>query len=268
MSRKPDSPVKRRPNYFWWALINILALVFAILSWTGCYYVFHFPEKPHNYAILQKLGRLPSLDFFEAGKLPKATTLPPKQLYAMIYDREQANTGPDKLMDAATLQTLNLQLKRNYITHFEKPLNLNYVRGTWRIQQVRELSSEDFISSGFAVLAKALVIPGDQEDSTNPDRLPFPVELEILLPTASGVQIPPNTEITTDNSIEIDRSRNGLAIIHIAQEGAADEPVTRLTTIPLLANPFALTKNSKIALTAPTRLNIQAPFPLFETEAE
>ena len=264
MPHQSDSPAKRRPNYFWWTLINILALAFAVLSWTGCYFVFNFPEKPWNHSILEKLGRLPEISFFKGSDLPKAKTLPPKQLYGMIYNRKDVGSGSPKLLDAPTLQTLNLQLKRNYITNFKKPMNLNYVRGTWRMLSVRELTEDDFVTQGFAVLAQALAIPSDQENTTNPEMLPFPVELEIILPTAAGVTIPPNTEITADNSFEIDRARNALIVINISRAGTPDEPVSRLTTIPLINKPFSLTKESKLQLSAPTTVNPKGKFPLFD----
>ena len=268
MPHSSASPVKRRPNFFWWTLINALALAFAVLSWVGCYFVFNFPEKPWNYALLQKLGRIPEIHFLEGSELPKATTLPPQQLYGMIYERRAGETGSPKLLDATTLQTLNLQLKRNYITNFKQPLNLNYVRGTWRILSIRELNENDFVSHGFAVLAQALAIPSEQENSTNPELLPFPVELEIILPTAPGTKIPADTVISEDNTFEIDRARNGLIIIHIARTGTADEPISRLTTIPLLDKPFKLTEDAQIELTPPQKLNPKAPFPLFNEEED
>ena len=263
MSHQSDNPVKRRPNYFWWTLIDLLTRAFAVLSWTGCHFLFNFPEKPWNYSVLQKIGRLPEISFFKGSELPKATTLLPQQLYGMIYQRKG-----DKLLDATTLQTLNLQLKRNYITNFKKPMNLNYVRGTWRILSVRKLNKNDFVSNGFVVQAQALAIPTEQENSTNPELLPFPVELEIILPTAPGVEIPSNAEITADNSFGIDRARNGLIILHISQAGTLDEPISRITTIPLLDKPFTLTKGANIKLTAPKAVNPNASFPLFPNQED
>lgn len=268
MSHQAEVPTKRRPNFFWWTLINALALAFAVLSWTGFSFLFNFPEKPWNYSVLQKLGRLPEITFFEGSDLPKATTLPPQQLYRIIYQRREGETGFSKLLDPTTLQTLNQQLKRNYITNFKKPMNLNYVRGTWRILSVRELNENDFVPQGFAVLAQALAIPTDQENSTNPELLPYPVELEIILPTQPGTQIPSDTEITADNSFELDRARNGLIIVHIARGGTNDEPISRLTTIPLLENPFPLAKDARIELSAPTKLNPKGSFPVFQKKEE
>ncbi|MDQ8190017.1 hypothetical protein [Roseibacillus persicicus] len=268
MPHQSDSPAKRRPNFFWWTLINLLALAFAVLSWTGCYFLFNFPERPWNYSVLERLGRLPEITFFKGEELPKATTLPPQQLYGLIYQRnsEVPPGQHPKLLDPTTLQTLNVQLKRNYLTNFKKPMNLNYVRGTWRILSLRQLTKDDFVQHGFAVLAQALAVPAEQENSTNPELLPFPVELEIILPTAPGVEIPPDTEITTDNLFELDRVRHGLIIIHIARSGTADEPVSRITTIPLLDKPFPLSKEANIQLTVPDKVNPKGTFPLMNLE--
>ncbi len=267
MSHSSETPAQRKPNFFWWALINALALAFAVLSWVGCYFLFNFPEKPWNYQLLKQLGRIPEISFFEGSDLPKATTLPPKQLYGIIYQRsEEENDSSPKLLDATTLQTLNQQLKRNYITNFKKASNLNYVRGTWRILSVRQLKEDDFVTQGFAVLAQALAIPADQENSTNPQLLAFPVELEIILPTTAGVTIPEDTEITEDNVFELDRARHGLIIIHTTSSGTSDEPVSRLTAIPLLKRPFNLTTDAEIELTAPSAVNPKGRFPLFPKE--
>ena len=218
--------------------------------------------------MLQKLDRLPELTFLKNEDLPKATTLPPDKLYGLIYNRDPALSGNSlpKFLDGETLETLNVQLKRNYLTNFKAPKNLNYVRGNWRILSIRELTTDDFIQQGFAVLAQALEIPAEQENSTNPEYLPYPVELEIILPTAKDVSIPPNTEITTDNSFELRRLPHALAIIHISRTGANDEPISRITTIPLLSSSFPLTKTAEIPLTPPLIINPKGSLPLFSTD--
>ena len=270
MPSKSDHPNHpRRPSFFWWTLINILALAFAILSWTGCYFLFKFPDRPWNYSVLKKLDKLPELTFLESRNLPKVTTLPPEQIYKLIYERkdtEESSVTLPKFLSAETQQTLNLQLKRNYITNFKEPKNLNYVRGKWRILSIRELTKNDFISQGYALLAQALSIPADQEHSTNPEYLPVPVQLEIILPTAEGVEIPPNTEITTDNVFTLTRLPHAIAILHIARDGSPDEPITRISTIPLLDKPFPLTDESSIPLTLPRHINPKGLFPLFTAE--
>lgn len=272
MPSKSDHHSPRRSSYFWWTLINFLALAFAVLSWTGCYFLFNFPERAWNYSVLKKLDRLTELSFAEESEdLPKVTTLPPDKLYGLIYKRQEtpANAGGlPEFLAAETLQTLNVQLKRNYLTNFKDAKNLNYVRGTWRILSVRALTEEDFVQQGFVVLAQALAIPAEQENSTNPELFPFPVELEIILPTAKGVSIPPETEITTDNSFEIGRLPHALGVIHISRGGSNDEPVSRITTIPLLDTPFPLTKKGTIPLQAPKYINPTGRLPVFGREEE
>lgn len=264
MPHQSDPAAPRRLSVFWWTLINILAIAFAVLSWTGCYFLFNFPERSWNYSVLQKFGRLPEISFFEKEDLPKAIALTPRRLYGLIYERNQS-AGLPKLMEAETLATLNVQLKRNYITNFQEAKNVNYVGGTWRILSVRKLTQEDFVSDGFAVLAQALVIPEEQENSTRPQMLPFPVELEIILPTAPGQSIPDDAEVVADNSFNLTKGNHALVILHLSRSGARDEPITRVTAIPLIEADFPLGKSSQIPLTIPTTINPRGRFPLISS---
>lgn len=261
MSHPSDPAAPRRLSVFWWTLINILALAFAILSWTGCYFLFNFPERAWNYSFLQKIGRLPELTFFESEDLPDGGALPPRSLYGLIYERNQT-AGLPKIMDPETLGTLNLQLKRNYISNFQEAKNINYVGGTWRILSVQKLTSEDFIPNGFVVLAQALVIPQEQENSTRPQMLAFPVELEIILPTTPDQAIPNGAEIEAENSFELSKANHALVILHLSQSGTRDEPITRITAIPLMRRGFPLGKDSTLPLTIPTLVNPEGRFPL------
>lgn len=261
MSHKTDPTAPRRLSVFWWTLINILAIAFAVLAWTGCYFLFNFPERSWNYGFLQKVGRLPELTFFKSENLPDASALNPRTLYGLIYERNQS-AGLPKIMEAETLATLNVQLKRNYITNFQEDKNVKYVGGTWRILSVRELTEEDFVTDGFAVLAQALVIPEEQENSTRPQMLPFPVELEIILPTATGQSIPENAEVTTDNSFRLTKANHAVTILHLSQSGTRDEPITRITAIPLIGADFPLGTDSKLPLAIPSKINPEGRFPL------
>lgn len=258
-----QEPKKRHPSIFWWSLINVIALAFAIFSWTGCYFLFNFPERPWNYSVLQKINRLPELTFFEKQDLPKGKAIPPGLIYQRYDDVTLRRTNPNK-SPGETLATLNAQLKRNYISHYKSPVSHHYIAGNWRIRSVRKLDDKDFISSGFALLAQALVIPNAQMDSTSPELLPYPVELEILLPTSSETEIPPQTEIAEDNSFTLNKHPHALAVLHVSRSGTPDEPVTRVTAIPLSQTAFPLTKDTVLPLLPPTQVNPEGQFPLFK----
>ena len=73
--RLKDDAAPGRPAYFWWFIVNGLALCFAVASWLVCLEVFGHPEVPRNYEILRRIGRLPELKLFPAGDLPDGVTL-------------------------------------------------------------------------------------------------------------------------------------------------------------------------------------------------
>ncbi len=269
----PEKPTRRKAHFFWWTLINALCLVFAVLSWFGCYYLFQFPEKPFNYQLIQKLGGLEDISFFKGEELPKGTSLGPQKLYRLIYDRKPLTENEAysrELLDAPILKKLNEQLRRNYITNYKKSKENRYINGTWRILSHRPLGKDDFITDGYAILTQALAIPIDQLDSTNPILLPYPVELEIIVPSSSTDLILPSLEsLPEDHALSLSRARQALTIIHITRSGTLDEPASRITVVPLLGEePFKITKDLKIPLTVPEKINPKGTFPLFSTQAE
>lgn len=81
MPKLIEEPPRRRPPYFWWLLANLLALCFAVLSWTVCLHVFGNPEIPRNYEIMRRLGRLPTLSRYWVLNVPNGNLLDPKGLY-------------------------------------------------------------------------------------------------------------------------------------------------------------------------------------------
>ncbi|MDP0489870.1 MAG: hypothetical protein Q7Q71_02320 [Verrucomicrobiota bacterium JB023] len=262
---------RKRPSIFWWSMINVLALAFAIFSWTSCYFLFNFPERPWNYSVLKKLDRLPPLDFFEDPKdLPKASTLLPKGdaktdgIYQKLDTQALKQLAPGK-SPAEALAALNTRLKRNYLTHFKNPDNLHYIRGTWRIISVRRLTEQDFLSDGYVILAQALETPEDATLTT--ELVPYPVEMEVILPTTAEQEIPEDAALMADNVLSVDRLPHALALLHVSRSGTPDEPVTRVTTIPLLGTSFPL-GNIRLPLEAPTFANPEARFPLVRGDDE
>ena len=146
MPRVVEISPPRRPAYFWWLLANALALSFAVISWTVCLHVFRNPEMPRNYEILRKIGRLPQLKRHTVLNVPNGNLLDPKGLYSRFFQF----TGDQ-------LTRFNARLMRNYLTNFEHPLALTYVEGDYRVEEVRLLGADDFITQGFVVRARALV---------------------------------------------------------------------------------------------------------------
>ncbi|MBK1882001.1 hypothetical protein JIN85_06215 [Luteolibacter pohnpeiensis] len=245
MPRPVEEPAPKRPPYFWWLLANALALCFAVISWEACLTVFKNPERPTNYKILKRLGRLPELENYNSLKAPAAPALPPKELYRKYFGVENDQLG-----------RMNSLLLRNYITNFERPLMLTYIEGNYRINRLKVLSKSDFLNKGIAVQAQAMVKP---DDFTAP--APYPVWIEYLFPTDDANAV--NT-LKPGDLMEIQKIPNCAAVIHVAKVVENDEPALLLTVIPIVYGPYKVGKYSEFLINPPTELDPSAGFPVFK----
>ena len=91
--------------------------------------------------------------------------------------------------------------------------------------------------------------------------------MEIIVPSSSTDLILPSLEsLPEDHALSLSRARQALTIIHITRSGTLDEPASRITVVPLLGEePFKITKDLKIPLTVPEKINPKGTFPLFST---
>lgn len=245
MPRNIEEPAPRRPAYFWWLLANALALCFAVVSWTVCLHVFGNPEIPRNYEILRKLGRLPELKRYTVLDVPNGNLLDPKGLYSKFFGL----TG-DQLI------RVNSQLMRNYLTNFERPLLLTYVEGEYRVEKVRELGKSDFLPSGLAIRARAMVKP---DDFTKP--APYPVVIEYLFPT---LEAPATIPFHPGDTLEVKKSPNCGAIVHAERLLDGDEQVVCLTVIPIAYGPYRVGDDVTFNIEPPTEVRPAAGFPVFK----
>jgi hypothetical protein len=240
-----EEPAPRRPPYFWWLLANLLALCFAVVSWTVCLHVFGNPEVPRNYEILRKLGRLPKLSRYTMLTVPNGNLLDPKGLYSKFFPLAGEN-----------LERINARLMRNYLTNFERPLSLTYIEGDYQVEKVRKLGKADFLSSGFAVRARALVKP---DDFTKP--APFPVIIEYVFPT---VELDAAHEFRPDDVLSVKKSPNCAAIVHAARVVENDEQMICLTVIPIAYGPYRIGDSITFNIEPPEAVRPAAPFPIFK----
>jgi hypothetical protein len=245
MPRIPEAPAPRRPAYFWWLLVNMLALCFAVISWAVCLHVFGHPELPRNYEILRKIGRLPRLKHFTALDAPNGIALDPKGLYGKFF----AWSG-----DA--LVRVNSQLIQNYLTNFTRPQALTYIEGDYQVEQVRELGASGFLPSGFAIRARALVKP---DDFTKP--VPYPVVIEYIFPTK-------DTAVAKDfrqgDILQVKRSPHCAAIVHAARLMEDGEPVVVLTVVPLAYGPCRMGDSATMTLDPPEEIRLAKGLPVFK----
>jgi hypothetical protein len=246
VSNAIDIPPPRRPPYFWWLLANVLAFCFAVISWAVCLHVFGHPEIPRNHRLLERIGRAPELVRHTVLDVPNASALGPRDLYRKFFG-----------LDEADRKRLNPLLVRNYLTNFERPLMLTYIQGDFRIDEVRPLDANtDFISPGFVVRARAMVQP---DDFTEP--MPFPVIVEYFFPTP---EISMAGAFQPGDILEVAKSPNCAAVLHVARTLVDDEPALLLTVVPIAYGPYQIEDGPAFDIEPPSRVNPAGRLPVFD----
>jgi hypothetical protein len=243
--RNIEPPPPGKPAYFWWLLANALALCFAVISWAVCLFVFGNPEVPRNYEILGKLKRLPELKPYTVLEVPNGNTLGPKDLYQKFF-----GASDDQI------QKLNKLLLRNYINNFDRPLLLNYVEGKYRVDQARELTGKDLFDTGFVVRAQALIKP----DEFTPEA-PYPIFIEYVFPTKEKGIL---KRFSAGDILEVRKSPNCAAIVHVSKVKMDDESVLLLTVVPIAYGDYQVGKGASFSIEPPAGLHPAAGFPVFK----
>jgi len=242
--RTIKAPPPSKPAYFWWLLANLLALCFALVSWFVCLYVFQNPEVPQNYEILRKLKRAPELKRYVVLDVPNGTARGPRELYKRFF-----GGSPEERA------RVNGLLMRNYLTNFEKPLLLTYIEGRYQIDEVRALTENDFLSPGVVIRAQALVKP----DEFTADS-PYPVVIEYVFPTVDEAAL---RKFKTGDILEVSKSPNCAAVVHVDKARKDDDEVLLLTVIPIAYGPYQIGKSSSFNIEPPAELRPGAGFPVF-----
>ena len=240
----PDFPTKRKPPLFWWFLTNILALAFAITSWVVCLNLFRDPTDPKSYNLMLKVGRIEPLQAFTRLELP-----PPRSVSDPLELEARYQSYSEK-----ELETLNHELKRAYLTNFDRAQFLTYVTGNFKILETRELTPEDFISPGIALRAQAMVI---RDQVTDP--IPYPVFIECIFPTEDPV----NGFFEVGNVIMLEKQPNYAALINVSTTEFDERNALFLTIVPLHATTFTSPLEKVFSIKPPERANVAASLPFF-----
>ena len=231
-------------EFIWWALANITILTFAILSWAGCYYVFNFPEIPRNFSILEKIGRIGTIKAFTPLNAPGTKSATSEDLYELIYS-----------LDDEKIHKFNQILKRGYITNYEKIPVYRYLQGEFRILDVRQLNTNDFIYPGLLIKARAYV-KTDKNDLSSP----YPLIIDYVLPTKiDGVE----KNFQVGDLFEVEKSKHCASIINVMKEGRKEDPTLRVVAVPLAYNIYISPDKTKIPMSAPEGINVNASLPMF-----
>lgn len=243
--RSNEAPISRKPPYFWWLLANLLALCFAVISWVVCLDIFGNPEVPRNYEILRKLKRLPELQRYTVLDVPDGNALKPQDLYKKFYGAKEED-----------LPRVNSLLMRNYLTNFERPMLLTYIEGRYQIADVRTLDKGDFISHGVVVRAQALIKPDEFTAES-----PYPVVIEYLFPTEDERVA---DKFKPGDIMEVKKSPNCAAVVHVGRARKDDDQVLLLTVIPIAYGPYQIGNSSTFNIEPPLELNPGAGFPVLK----
>ena len=93
MPRPLDEPIPRRTPWYWWALVNLLALCFAVASWILAIDIFGRPDVPSNYQILRDMDRAPEFKRYSPKAAPEGQVFSPPEIYGWFFDMGEKRHG-------------------------------------------------------------------------------------------------------------------------------------------------------------------------------
>ncbi|MDX1681347.1 MAG: hypothetical protein R3242_11530 [Akkermansiaceae bacterium] len=248
MHRFQDDHESRRPAWFWWGLVNLLALCFAVLSWILATEIFGRPDVPSNYQILRKLDRAPEFESYHPREAPDGRLFDGPELYSWFF------TLGDK-----GYQSLNTLYRRNYMRNFDDAQAVTYVEGNFKVLATRAFGKGDFLPEGFVVRAQALVRPDDFSALA-----PYPVVIELMVPTAQSGAI----ELFPEGSrFSLARAPHLPVIMHVGRYQEMDEPTVQVTLMPIGYGSLDTPSGKTIELEVPQWVNPQGRLRFFQAGA-
>lgn len=226
----PVLPVRRSdPWLFWWTIAIFILLGLTTFSWFFSLYVFRHPEKPANYELLARFGKLEPLTNFNDRNVPQGKFNSAKEIYAKYF------ALGDEEMEAQ-----NAIFKRNYIQNYreEQPV---YLKGEYRIYKVDQLEPGDAIPSGLVVRAKSMELPN--------------VSVEFIFPTD---RLPKERPAYGDDLL-LKTNDTFASVLHISR---LPEESLCFTVVPLTYYSYPVGAQEFISLRPPEQLNMKAEWPL------
>ena len=224
--------VRRDSGLFWWTIAIFLLLALTTASWLGSLYIFRHPEKPRNYRLLAKFQKLPELKKFTERTVPQGKFNTADDIFAK-YSR----------LTPEEIAVQNDLFKRSYIRNYEDTPPV-YVRGTYRIYKVEDLTPHQPFTSGLVVRAKSTDLPN--------------VSIEFVFPTESL----PRERLNYGDDLMLDTNESFASVLHISP---LPESSLCLTVVPLTYNYFSVNPADArryTILEPPVRLNMEAPWPV------
>jgi hypothetical protein len=224
-SKKNDSG-----GIFWWTILITFLMGVATFCWFFSIMVFSHPEKPFNYRILAKFDKLEPLRPFSKFTIPGGKFLPSRDLFAefFAFSHEQ-------------LAVRNDMLKRAYIRNYkqEQPI---YVTGEYQVINARPLASNDVVTTGWIVRARAV----DLED----------IDIELVLPGLETAEDP----FQAGDKIVLDQKNTFASALHVQK---FDHDRLCVTLMPITYQGISVNKESKSwKMNPPEKLNMEAYWPI------
>ncbi|MBP7948249.1 MAG: hypothetical protein KA004_01245 [Verrucomicrobiales bacterium] len=250
------APKVKDSGLFWWAVIITLLLGAAIASWFFSIYLFAYPEKPFNYRFLNRLHKLETITKFKLNDVPAGNFYSPKAAF-----QEFSRLTDDQLAK------MSERLRRAYITNYkgadDKPV---YLRGDFKIYQVRPLTEADVFQSGLVVRAQAFE-KLEKSVEVFPNTL-----IEFVLPTSGPAQAAFNVnDVLTIDQKSIFAAADDAAGAGSRRSYASVLNIQKLpgekllfTTVPLLYGTYEINREqgARITLEPPAKLNMDGRWPL------
>jgi len=248
ISTRPRGPVGRGRNIrrpsnwfgslFWWTMLIILLALSAVASWTFCIFAFSYPEKPFNYAVLQKFDKLEPPKKFSNANAPSNRSYVARDLYDRFNEYEDRH-----------FKELNGLLLRNYIENFsraEPGFTMNMV-GSFEIEARRPLGDGDLITSGTVLMARCLDFPD--------------VVIEYILPGAPGSV--PEDLLKVGDVLDLGtKSRSRFApfnvVLHISRVGGTQYC---FCVVPIVFSRTHIARGVELTLEPPELLNLEGVMP-------
>ena len=223
----------------------ILAVCFAVLSWSLCFAIFNNPEVPRNYEILRKLDRLPIHTNYSEESQPSLDTIAAPELRNKFLG-----------IDESEVDVINLSLKKSFLTNYKDRLFSLYLKGQYKVTATRELTKDDFITEGFAVQLRAFIQPDEYTKASA-----YPVVAEVIFPTKYRAF---HKNYHAGDILEISKTSYFASILHASSIVRDDDDTIIVITAVSLANKLRPPHAGPYDLIAPLEVNLNAKFPLFE----
>lgn len=224
---------KKGTGLFLWTILITALMGLAIFCWCFSIFVFRYPEKPYNYALLAKLKKLDPIAAFTPQKVPHGKFYGAKDLLAHYY-----------YFNSEQLHLTNEVLKRSYIRSYVEDAPV-YAKGTYTVIQSRRLGKDDVFSQGWVVRARSV----DMED----------VQVELLLPGDKISEAP----FKDGEAFTLDNKTTFATVLHI--ERTSNDGVCA-TIVPIVYGDYPVGDDKHIALLPPEIINVKSVWPIIQVD--